>query len=254
MAKRIHIIIAEPSTIIRCGVASLLQRIQDLSFEIAEISVISTLSSMTFRIIPDILIINPSYAGQYSTSQLKSEMGNENLRIVALQSSFADQNILQSYDDVISLYDSAETISEKIIAINEDEDDSSVKKELSIREKEIIVCVVKGMTNKLIAETLNLSTHTVIAHRRNIANKLQIHSPSGLTIYAIVNKLVDLSDIKKAYLKTKEIYRLGLFANWDFNFSEDGKSLVCPHVGRAVRSRTGRFCSRWGNELAALKL
>ena len=67
--------------------------------------------------------------------------------------------------------------------------------ELSAREREIIVCVVKGMTNKAIAEALCISTHTVITHRRNIASKLQIHSAAGLTIYAIVNKLVELSEI-----------------------------------------------------------
>ena len=52
------------------------------------------------------------------------------------------------------------------------------------------------MTNKEIAAQLFLSTHTVITHRRNISKKLQIHSPSGLTIYAIMNKLVELEDIK----------------------------------------------------------
>ena len=67
---------------------------------------------------------------------------------------------------------------------------------LSAREKEIIVCVVKGMTNKQIADALCISAHTVITHRRNIAAKLQIHSAAGLTIYAIVNKLVELSEIK----------------------------------------------------------
>lgn len=68
---------------------------------------------------------------------------------------------------------------------------------LSAREREIIVCVVKGMTNKQTADALCISTHTVITHRRNIAAKLQIHSAAGLTIYAIVNKLVDLSEIRE---------------------------------------------------------
>ncbi len=73
----------------------------------------------------------------------------------------------------------------------------AVKSEpLSTREREIIVCVVKGMTNKQIADALCISAHTVITHRRNIAAKLQIHSAAGLTIYAIVNKLVELSEIK----------------------------------------------------------
>lgn len=74
---------------------------------------------------------------------------------------------------------------------------------LSAREKEIIVGVVKGMTNKQIADTLCLSTHTVITHRRNIAAKLQIHSAAGLTIYAIVNKLVELSEIKNTITDTQ---------------------------------------------------
>ncbi len=75
---------------------------------------------------------------------------------------------------------------------------------LSQREKEIIVCVVKGLTNKQIAETLCISTHTVITHRRNIAAKLQIHSAAGLTIYAIVNKLVELSEIKDTIGDTQQ--------------------------------------------------
>ena len=66
---------------------------------------------------------------------------------------------------------------------------------LSAREREIVVGVVKGLTNKQIADELCISAHTVITHRRNIAAKLQIHSAAGLTIYAIVNKLVLLSDI-----------------------------------------------------------
>ena len=67
---------------------------------------------------------------------------------------------------------------------------------LSDREKEVLVCIVHGMTNKEIASKLFLSTHTVNTHRRNIINKLQIHSPAGLTIYALVNNIVDINDIK----------------------------------------------------------
>ena len=50
--------------------------------------------------------------------------------------------------------------------------------------------------NKEIADHLCISVNTVITHRRNIARKLQIHSPAGLTIYAIVNNLVDISSVK----------------------------------------------------------
>ena len=67
---------------------------------------------------------------------------------------------------------------------------------LSQREKDVIIGVVQGMTNKEIADHLCISTNTVITHRRNIAKKLQIHSPAGLTIYAIVNNFVDISNVK----------------------------------------------------------
>ena len=60
------------------------------------------------------------------------------------------------------------------------------------RERDVIVALVQGMSNKEIADHLCISTNTVITHRRNIAKKLQIHSPAGLTIYAIVNKLVSI--------------------------------------------------------------
>ena len=67
---------------------------------------------------------------------------------------------------------------------------------LSDREKDVIISLVQGMSNKEIAYHLCISTNTVITHRRNIARKLQIHSPAGLTIYAIVNGLVDISTVK----------------------------------------------------------
>ena len=60
-----------------------------------------------------------------------------------------------------------------------------------------MVCIAKGMSNKEVADALNLSVHTVTTHRRNISSKLQIHSPAGITIYAIVNKLLDLHEIQK---------------------------------------------------------
>ena len=67
---------------------------------------------------------------------------------------------------------------------------------LSEREKDVVISLVQGMTNKEIADHLCISPNTVITHRRNIARKLQIHTPAGLTIYAIVNNLVDISSVQ----------------------------------------------------------
>ena len=68
--------------------------------------------------------------------------------------------------------------------------------ELSDRERDVLVQVVRGLSYKEIADVLCISTHTVISHRKNIARKLNIHSTAGLTIYAIVNKLVDINTLE----------------------------------------------------------
>lgn len=69
---------------------------------------------------------------------------------------------------------------------------------LSDREREIVHCVVCGLSNKQIADELFISLNTVLTHRKNIARKLNIHSVAGLTIYAIVNKIVNIDELQKA--------------------------------------------------------
>jgi len=71
--------------------------------------------------------------------------------------------------------------------------DKEQQETLSKREKDIIACLAQGMSHKEIADKLCVSVHTVATHRRNLSNKLQIHSSAGLTIYAIVNRLIDVS-------------------------------------------------------------
>ncbi len=85
------------------------------------------------------------------------------------------------------------------ILYTDETDSESIDKDklevLSDREKDIIICVAKGMNNKEIANYLYLSVHTVTTHRRNISNKLQIHTTAGLIIYAIANKLINIAEI-----------------------------------------------------------
>ena len=71
----------------------------------------------------------------------------------------------------------------------------AVEDVLSDREKEILVCVAKGMLNKEIADRFNLSIYTVITHRKNITRKTGIKTVAGLTVYALLNGLVDINSI-----------------------------------------------------------
>ena len=133
--------------------------------------------------------------GLYDVEAFKGD--HPGVAVVALATGVLMPDVPSRYDAVVNLYDTPDTIFrtiEEIIDSDDDSDDDS--NVLSQREKEIVVCGVKGLTNKAIADKVFISIHTVITHRRNIARKLQIHSPAGLTIYAIGNKLVDLQDVK----------------------------------------------------------
>lgn len=200
MSTNLKIAIAEPSVIIRCGLESLLKRLPGLHIQLVEIATAESLFESLRMHKPDILIVNPSLPGYFTLPHLKEETGCRQIKCIALLYAAADGMLLRAYDEQISIYDSADELKHKLERLNADEmpaeAESDEQQTLSTREKEIVVCVVKGMTNREIADRLFLSAHTVITHRRNIARKLQIHSASGLTVYAIVNKLVELSDIQ----------------------------------------------------------
>lgn len=66
---------------------------------------------------------------------------------------------------------------------------------LSQREKEVLSLIIKGYINKEIADKLNISTPTVIFHRRNIVEKIGSKSIGRLTIYAVMNGIVDVKEL-----------------------------------------------------------
>lgn len=209
--ETIHIAIAESSVIIRGGVISALDRIPSIKAHIVEITSMDALDNCMRMHSPEILIVNPLFCGKFLLSDIKKEYPY--VKCMALVTSYIDNSVLLEYDGSISIFDSLDDITSSFAALDgagvpveESDSDSSlpdgirvdeqVQEILSQREKEIVVCVVRGLTNKEIADELFLSVHTVITHRRNISRKLQIHSVSGLTIYAIANKLIELKDIK----------------------------------------------------------
>lgn len=201
MNANLRIAIYEPSLIIRTGLCSLLKKLNGLPTVLSDLSESESLGESLRIHKPDILIANPQLLPSHSLPHGREEDGCAELKIIALITTLWPEASLHTYDGRISLYDNAETIQQTILKLVETQKEEHTDDEmqsLSAREKEIVVCVVKGMTNREIADRLYLSTHTVITHRRNIARKLQIHSVSGLTIYAIVNKLVELSDIQPA--------------------------------------------------------
>lgn len=197
--KPLRIVVAETSLIVRNGVVSLLRRLPDLTIHPVEVVSMDELHECVRMQPVDILLIDPTFGGWFNLTSFKENPASVHIKYMALLCSVVDSNLLKDYDDTVSIYETVETMNDKLSRLQYIPMEEELQPELeslSLREKEIIVCVVKGMTNKAIADKLFLSIHTIITHRRNIARKLRIHSPAGLTIYAIINKLVELQDIE----------------------------------------------------------
>jgi DNA-binding NarL/FixJ family response regulator len=62
---------------------------------------------------------------------------------------------------------------------------------LTPREREIVQLLAEGLTNKEIANTLNISVKTAETHRTNIMRKLDLHSVSELVRYAVRNHIIE---------------------------------------------------------------
>lgn len=195
--EKIHIVVAETSPVISSGFSFCLRRLPGLQAQTIETHTYPDLINCLRNNPVDIVVVNPNFGGAFAPQHLRETIETSDLKIVAIEISPIDRPTRSLYDDVVSIVEDLPSMAEKMrkLAIGTTESEPD-KEPLSTREKEIITLVVKGMTNKEIADRLFLSIHTVMTHRRNIARKLEIHSATGLTIYAIVNHLVDLTEIK----------------------------------------------------------
>lgn len=192
------IVIAEPSPIVTAG---LLKFFEDLN-QVHVVSVVDNLDDLNDKMIihnPDMLIVNPLMMGYTNNNLIKQiTQTYPDTICIALVTTFIDKNFLRYFREAIELSDNKQKVANKIFNLINNSDDSSSQNEsidLSNRETDVLVCVAKGMTNKDISDMLNISVHTVITHRKNIVKKTGIKSVSGLTVYALLNNLVEESEI-----------------------------------------------------------
>lgn len=191
--RHLTIALLLPSAIHSAGITALLRKMSDTSVTIKEVSGDSYPDELN-RLRPSVIIADPIIGG-IDWSYFKGASSFP-VKLIALLSQQMPKQSLADFDDSVSVYDSPEQINDIISRNVTAEQSEDRTKELSPREKEVVVGIVKGLSNKEIAATMNVSVNTVMTHRRNIAAKLHIHTPAGLTIYAIVSNLVSLEEIK----------------------------------------------------------
>lgn len=194
----IKIAILEPCILLRMGLETVLKKSNRFKpiIKIIQEDPNADYNSILCNMYDTIFIVDPICLGAKPRSRYNVP---NSVKLIAFSHGGYGDSTYSGYDDVISQCMSLQNIIDTILNLQNKDERHIINTEsntLTSREREIVVCVVKGMTNKQIADNLYLSTHTVITHRRNISKKLQIHSTSGLTVYAIMNKLVDLNDIE----------------------------------------------------------
>ena len=147
----------------------------------------------------DVIVVDPvvfEYAVRGNVRSVISQYSDA--AVVGLQSISMSDEAWKQYDEVINVYDAPPVIIRKLRSAlsSRTEQPRQDGEELSAREKEILVCVAKGMLNKEIADHFNISIYTVITHRKNITRKTGIRTVAGLTVYALLNNLIDYSAIE----------------------------------------------------------
>ena len=193
--KRYRVVIVETSRIVVAGVKSILAG--DPEFEaVGSVGSLRELEERSAVLDPDLVFV---------ASQLMAEGGNlrslypslQNVALVALLTSIRDEDFMRQFDSVVNLYDSETQIVQRLRKALEKSEVNPYNDshDLSDREIDVLLLVAKGMANKEIADELNISIHTVITHRKNITHKTGIKSVAGLTVYALLNNILDQSDV-----------------------------------------------------------
>lgn len=196
MSKTIQILIFEPSFIVFEGLTAFLKRFGE-QYSITKVEDFNELHNTILRKEIDIVMMNPSImqSAQKQINTLKGEYPK--LRLIAIIYSIFPESVLSLFDGRFSITDTPNAVHEciKQTLNNQQTATDDGVDTLSEREVDVLKLLATGNANKEIADKLNISINTVITHRKNISQKTGIKSLSGLTIYAVVKKIVSLDVI-----------------------------------------------------------
>ncbi len=188
------VVIAHPSEVIRKGLISILG--DRLFVHMLTCNDCNNIDKKYLNSYSELVLILPVDAENHELF-VKYRSAAKRLMLIGVSH---EQNISAPkvlFDFTFSLFDSSEILIEHIETFLSPKTTETEEDELTIREKEVLKLIALGHTNKSIADTLFISTHTVISHRKNITEKLGIKSIPGLTVYAIIQKIITQAEIAK---------------------------------------------------------
>ena len=193
--SKLSFIIANKSFIVRRGLVSTIEEIQNLKV-VKELDNELSLLKAIDKLNPDFVVINFELYKSLNLQNFNSTIEKRKAKIIKLIDRNTDNDFLKETDSYIDINETKSNIINQIKNIAspflESENISVNNSILSNREKDVLRYIALGMTNKEVADKLFISVHTVVSHRKNITKKLDIHTVSGLTIYAVLNKIIDI--------------------------------------------------------------
>ena len=195
MGRSYKIVIVERSAIIAEGLKSILSHGHDYEV-VCVVDSLRALAERAFMLDMDVVVVGAqSYVEGTALRSLHEKMSG--VALVLLASVVREEDVMRQFDSVINIYDNPQHVVKKLKSAIEQcqTNPYSDSHELSEREREVLILVAQGMANKEIADRLNISVHTVMSHRKNITHKTGVKSVAGLTVYALLNNLLDQNDV-----------------------------------------------------------
>jgi len=194
----IHIVVIEPSAIVFEGLLGIFQK-WGLNCKMERIDSLDDLPTYAVRHPFKVVCINPAIIQHNSKLFQSLKCQFDDVQWVGVVYAYFDPYVLSLFDAVISVSDTPESIVamvQKLIS-KEGKETEYIQDVLSEREIDVLALLAQGLSNKEVADKLNISINTAITHRKNISQKTGIKSVSGLTIYAVVKKIITLEDISE---------------------------------------------------------
>lgn len=212
---RIRVIIADDHAVVRSGIRTVLEEIPGLEV-LAEAGDGDQIAGLLVDHSPDLLVLDismPNKTGLDVAKELRAEGSEIPILILSMHDNpeyvleavraGADGYLLKDVgpaelrEAVESVVDGKEYFAERVthqlsVALREElerERQRSKLDQLTGREREVLVRVAKGRTNREIAEEFGISPRTVETHRERVMAKLRIRTVAGLTRFVVENGL-----------------------------------------------------------------
>jgi len=202
MIAHLTVVLVESTYLMRAGIEKLLSELPGLVLQAVFDGTEKNLSQKIKDCKPDIVIINCNINPQILVSMVNSLNAENGIIQVGLTNENTPLNVSSRFSHILNTSEGKYELLESLRKIigkrgikNETEKD---QQNLTARELTILKKVSLGLTNQQIADELFLSIHTVMTHRKNITKKLGIKTVSGLIVYALMNKLVVMSEIERS--------------------------------------------------------